>query len=137
VVWLLNLLKYKTKIFFGFRLVVSVVVVICVLLFLVAKIDCRTKTSTPSIYSSRVVSTADGLTSSCVVVEEGVPVCQDPDEEDNKYAILQIYSLNRISYILCIVVNDYYRASITSYFVYRIQTSSSVQILVSEWYHHS
>lgn len=51
-----------------------------------------------------MVSTADGLTSSCVVVEEGVPVCQGPEEDNNKYAILQIYSLNRISYILCIVV---------------------------------
>ncbi|XP_015374364.1 PREDICTED: uncharacterized protein LOC107169207 [Diuraphis noxia] len=67
------------------KLVMSVVVVICVILLLVTKIDCRTKTSTPSIHSSRVVSTAKVLTSSCAVIEEGVPVCQDP-EEDNKFA---------------------------------------------------
>lgn len=72
---------------------------ICIILFLVAKIDCRTKTSAPSIHSSRVVSIAEGLVSSCAVVEEGVPVCQDP-KEDNKYAILQVYSLNRITYII-------------------------------------
>ncbi|KAL5239992.1 hypothetical protein ACI65C_007402 [Semiaphis heraclei] len=66
-------------------LVVSAVVAIFVILFSVAKIDCRTKISTPSIHSSRVVSTADGLTSSCVVVEEGVPVCQGPEEDNNKF----------------------------------------------------
>ncbi|XP_022167787.1 uncharacterized protein LOC111031943 isoform X2 [Myzus persicae] len=58
----------------------SVIVLICTIILIVAKVDCRTKTATPSIHSSRVVSTAEGLTSSCAVVEEGVPGCQDPGE---------------------------------------------------------
>lgn len=68
-------------------LIMSAVVAICIILLIVAKVDCRTKTASPSIHSSRVVSTAIGLTSSCAVVEEGVPVCQDP-EEANPYIML-------------------------------------------------
>jgi len=60
----------------------------------VAKVDCTAKTATPSIHSSRVVSTAKDLTSSCAVIEKGVPVCQDEDDydDDTRYAKLQSYS---------------------------------------------
>ncbi|XP_060870466.1 uncharacterized protein LOC132944926 isoform X2 [Metopolophium dirhodum] len=68
------------------KLVMSVIVVICIILLIVAKVDSTTKTATPSIHSSRVVSTAEDLISSCVVVEEGVPVCQDEDEDDTRSA---------------------------------------------------
>jgi len=68
----------------------SVIVMVCIILLIVAKVDCTTKTAMPSIHSSRVVSTAEDLTSSCVVIEEGVPVCQDEDEDDTRYAYCKV-----------------------------------------------
>ncbi|CAI6342724.1 unnamed protein product [Macrosiphum euphorbiae] len=68
------------------KLNISVIVVICIILLIVAKVDCTTKTATPSIHSSRVISPAEDLTSSCFVVEEGVPACQDEDEDDTRSA---------------------------------------------------
>ncbi|XP_060835060.1 uncharacterized protein LOC132918025 isoform X1 [Rhopalosiphum padi] len=59
-------------------------VLMCLILLIVAKVNCGWKAATPSIHSSRVGSTTEGFTSSCAVVEEGVPVCQDPIET-NKY----------------------------------------------------
>lgn len=112
MVWLLNFLKSEQKTILFSRLVISVVVLIYIILLIVARVDCRTKTSTPSIHSSRVVSTAEGLTSSCAVFEEGVPVCQDPDEP-NTYAILQVYSLDRITYTHS---RKYYRSSIAFFY---------------------
>ncbi|XP_003245743.1 uncharacterized protein LOC100574240 [Acyrthosiphon pisum] len=66
------------------KFLMSVIVVICIILLIVANVNCTTKTATPSIHSSRVVSTAEDFTSSCVVVEEGVPVCQDEDEDEDE-----------------------------------------------------
>lgn len=94
----------------------SVIVLICTIILIVAKVDCRTKTATPSIHSSRVVSTAEGLTSSCAVVEEGVPGCQDPGEA-NTYETLQVYNLNYITYKRILYSHDYYRPSIAFFFV--------------------
>ncbi|XP_025191607.1 uncharacterized protein LOC112591889 isoform X2 [Melanaphis sacchari] len=63
-------------------------VVICIILLKVAKVNCKWKTSAPSIHSSRVRPITEGFTSSCAVVEEGVPVCQDPEEADENFHML-------------------------------------------------
>jgi len=65
-----------------------------IILLIAAKVNCRWKTPTPSIHSSRVQSTSEGFTSSCAVVEEGVPVCQDPEEANENVHMLQVYSLH-------------------------------------------
>lgn len=82
-----------SKIAFVFRIIVMSMVMYIILLIAV-KVNCRWKTATPSIYSSRVRSTSEGFTSSCAVVEEGVPVCQDPEEANENFHMLQVYSLH-------------------------------------------
>lgn len=62
-------------------------------LILQTVIDCSMKKSTPLIHGSRV--STQGLTSSCAVVEEGVPVCRDPEPED-AIDILRYVKINTV-----------------------------------------
>lgn len=50
--------------------------------FAVVEVDCGRKVPTTLIHGSSAVS-AEVLISSCAVIEENVPVCQDPENTDD------------------------------------------------------
>jgi len=88
-----TLIFLNSKNAFVFR-IIAMSMVMFIIILITAKVNCRWKTATPSIHSSSVRSTSDGFTSSCAVVEEGVPVCQDPEEANENFFMLQVYSLH-------------------------------------------
>lgn len=81
--------------------------VMYIIILIAAKVNCRWTTTTPSIHSSRVRSTSEGFTSSCAIVEEGVPVCQDPEEVNQNFHMLQVYSLQFTLFIGFNVILDH------------------------------